>query len=100
MRPYETVLLLDARRDDAEIEQTINSFTALVTERGGEIAGVDRWGRRKLAYEIEDHTDGFYAVFTYSIEPEHRSEIEAALPFVEGLVRAKTVRRDIRTRGT
>ena len=100
MRPYETMLLLDARRDDAEIEQTITSFTALVTERGGEIANVDRWGRRKLAYEIEDHTDGFYAIFTYSIEPEHRAEIEAALPFFEGLVRAKTVRRDIRTRGT
>lgn len=100
MRPYETMLLLDARRDDAEIEQTINSFTALVTERGGEIANVDKWGRRKLAYEIDDHTDGFYAVFTYSIEPEQRAEIEAALPFVEGLVRAKTVRRDIRTRGT
>jgi small subunit ribosomal protein S6 len=100
LRPYETMLLLDARRDDAEIEQTITSFTTLVTERGGEIAGVDRWGRRKLAYEIEDHTDGYYAVFTYSIEPEHRAEIEAALPFVEGLVRVKTVRCDIRTRGT
>ncbi len=100
MRPYETMLLLDARRDDAEIEQTINSFTALVTERGGEIAGVDKWGRRKLAYEIDDHTDGFYAVFTYTISPEHRAEIEAAMPFVDGLVRAKTVRRDVRTRGT
>ena len=100
MRPYETVLLLDARRDDAEIEQTINSFTSLITERGGEVANVDKWGRRKLAYEIEDHTDGYYAVFTYSIEPGHRAEIEAALPFVDGLVRAKTVRRDVRTRGT
>ena len=100
MRPYETVLLLDARRDDAEIEQTITSFTSLVTERGGEIANVDRWGRRKLAYEIDDHTDGYYAVFTYTISPEQRAEIEAALPFVEGLVRAKTVRRDVRTRGT
>jgi hypothetical protein len=38
-------------------------------------------------------------VFTYSIEPSHRAEIEAALPFVDGLVRAKTVRRDVRTRG-
>lgn len=100
MRPYETMLLLDARRDDAEIEQTINSFSSLVTERGGEIANVERWGRRKLAYEIDDHADGYYAVFTYSIDPVHRSEIEAALPFVEGLVRAKTVRRDTRTRGT
>lgn len=98
MRIYETILLCDARRDDAEIEQTINRFTSLVTERGGEVAGIDKWGRRKLAVEIADLTDGYYAVATYALDPSKRSDLEAALPFVEGLVRTKTVRRDIRER--
>ena len=98
MRPYETLLLLDAARSDAEIEETVNRFTALVTERGGEMSNVDRWGRRRLAYEIGDQTEGYYAVFTYNLDPDKRGEIEDALPFVEGLVRAKTVRRDVRTR--
>ncbi len=100
MEPYETMLLIDARREDTEIEAAIDRFATLVTERGGEIANWERWGRRKLAYEIEDLVDGYYAICTYSVDTEHRAEIEAALPFVEGLVRSKTIRRDLRTRGT
>lgn len=98
MRPYETLLLLDAQRQDAEIEDTIKRFTTLVTERGGEDVNVDRWGRRRLAYELEDHTDGYYAVITYRLDASHRDEVEKALPFLEGLVRAKTVRPETRTR--
>jgi small subunit ribosomal protein S6 len=92
------MLLCDARRDDAEIEQTLGRFTALVTERGGEVGGVDKWGRRKLAYEIEDIGEGYYAVFTYTLPTDKRADLEAALPFVEGLVRSKTIRRDLRER--
>ena len=98
MRPYETMLLVDPRRTDAEIEETLDRFSTLVTERGGAVANWDRWGRRRLAYEISDLAEGYYAVCTYEVEPSARPEIDAALPFVEGLIRAKTVRRDVRTR--
>jgi len=100
LRPYETLLLLDARRQEAEIESTIERFTALVSERGGQMSNVERWGRRKIGYEMGSLTEGYYAVCTYELEPAKRSDLEAALPFVEGLVRAKTVRRDVRTRST
>ena len=100
MRPYETMLLLDARREDAEIEATIERFAALVAERGGEMSNTDRWGRRKLAFEIGPVTEGYYAICSYNLDPGKRKDLEAALPFVEGLVRAKTVRRDVRTRST
>ena len=99
MRPYETMLLLDARREDTEIEDTMNKFSTLVTERGGEVTNLDKWGRRRLAYALDDVTEGYYAIFTYNLDADKRKEIEEALPFVEGLVRSKTVRRDIRTRG-
>jgi small subunit ribosomal protein S6 len=98
LRSYETLLLVDPRRTDQEIDATVARFTTLVTERGGEVAKVERWGRRRLAYEIEGLTEGYYAVCDYSVGEEHRKEIEEALPFVEGLVRTKTVRRDTRTR--
>lgn len=98
MRPYETLLLVDPRREDAEIEATLEAFAGLVTDRGGQVGNWDRWGRRKLAYEIEDLTEGYYAVCTYDLDPDKRPEVEAGLPFVDGLVRAKTVRREVRTR--
>jgi small subunit ribosomal protein S6 len=99
LRPYETMLLCDPRREDAEIEQTLEAFAALVTDRGGAVESWDRWGRRRIAYEIDDLSEGYYAVCTYTIDPGKRGEIEAALPFVEGIVRTKTVRREVRTRG-
>lgn len=100
MRSYETMLLVDARREDAEIEATIDRFAALVTERGGEMANVEKWGRRRLAFEIGSVTEGYYAICTYNLDSSKRADLESALPFVEGLVRAKTVRRDVRTRST
>src|SRR5687767_10904659 len=99
MRLYETLLLLDAARPDADIDAAITRVSGLVTERGGTIENTDRWGRRRLAYEIGGQNEGYYTVLTYSIDPTHRSEIDEALPFVEGLVRAKTVVPAERTRG-
>ena len=98
MRTYETMLLCDPRRDDAELGITLDRFTALVTERGGQIQNVDKWGRRKLASEVADLTEGFYAIFTYELDPARHPDLDAALPFVEGLVRTKTIRRDVRER--
>ena len=98
MRPYETMLLLDARREDVEVEAALDRFNLLVTELGGEVSNVDRWGRRKIAYEMESQSEGYYVVYTYQLDPAKRAELEGALPFFEGLIRSKTVRRDIRTR--
>jgi small subunit ribosomal protein S6 len=98
LRTYETLLLCDPRHDDAEIGQTLDRFQGLVTERGGQIGTVDKWGRRKLAGEVADLSEGYYAVITYDLDPDKRSDLEAALPFVEGLVRSKTIRRDLRER--
>jgi small subunit ribosomal protein S6 len=92
------MLLLDARREDVEIEAAMDRFNSLVGELGGEVSNVDRWGRRKLAYEMESQSEGYYVVCTYLLDPAKRADLEGALPFIEGLVRAKTVRRDARTR--
>jgi small subunit ribosomal protein S6 len=92
------MLLCDPRRDDAELGKTLDRFHELVAERGGEVRHVDKWGRRKLATEISDLSDGYYAVVTYDLPPGNRADLESALPFVEGLVRTKTVRRDLRER--
>lgn len=99
MRLYETMLLLDPRQQDGEIEETLNRFQSLVTEQGGEMTGVERWGRRRLAYEISGLQEGYYALLTYRLEPDKRHEIEEAIPFFAGLVRSKTVRPEPRSRG-
>jgi small subunit ribosomal protein S6 len=98
LRQYETMLLIDSRLDGQQIEAVLDRFSSLVTERGGEIGDIERWGRRRLAYEIKDLQEGFYAIFNYQLDPAQRSGLEEALPFVEGLVRSKTVFAPARTR--
>src|SRR5437899_3095321 len=98
MRLYETMLLIDPRLEGAEIEGVIERFQSLVGERGGETADIERWGRRRLAYEIKDLQEGYYAILTYRMPSEKRGDLEATLPFVNGLVRSKTVYPEPRTR--
>lgn len=98
MRVYETMLLLDSSKQDAEIEQAIDRFTAFVTERGGSVQKTEKWGRRRLAYEIGDQAEGYYAVLTYELPPDQRGDLHAALSFLDGLVRSKTVVPEARVR--
>lgn len=98
VRLYETLLLIDARLETPQIDAVVDRFEALVGERGGETRNVDRWGRRRLAYEVEKLQEGFYAVVTYAMSPDQRKSLEEALPFVDGLIRTKTVFPEPRTR--
>lgn len=98
MRLYETMLLIDARLDDEAVEGVIDRFNALVAEGGGTPDKTEKWGRRRLAYEIDDQPEGYYVVLTYNMEADKRAELERALPFLEGRVRSKTVRPEIRVR--
>jgi small subunit ribosomal protein S6 len=98
VRLYETMLLIDPRLDTPQADAVVERFGALVTDRGGATESVDRWGRRKLAYEIDKLQEGFYAVVTYQLDPTERKGLEEALPFVEGLIRTKTVFPQVRTR--
>jgi small subunit ribosomal protein S6 len=92
-------LLCDPRRDDAELAITLERFQTLVDERGGTVQKIDKWGRRKLASDVGDLSEGYYALVEYELDPGRRADLESALPFVEGLVRTKTIRRDLRERG-
>jgi small subunit ribosomal protein S6 len=98
MRLYETMLLIDPRLDTPQVDAVIERFSQLVGERGGAVEEVDRWGRRRLAYEVDKLQEGFYAIATYKLDSGQRKGLEEALPFVEGLKRCKTVFPEARTR--
>ena len=99
MIAYEILLMLDPELAEERQNEIVARARELIEKAGGTWSNHDVWGRRKLAYEINDLSEGYYAICTYNVDASARAEIEAALPFVEGLVRTKTVRRDVRTRG-
>lgn len=91
-RRYEVMLIVDPRLEDSAIQQAVERFLGVVQERGGEVATVDHWGRRKLAYEMDHLNDGYYVVAHMDAEPSAMDELDRVLRLADELVRHKIVR--------
>jgi len=90
-RVYETVVLVDANREDAAIEATVQKFQDIIAA-GGEVIRADRWGKRRIAYEIAGNSHADYTVFYYHANKNTLvSELERMLRLDESVLRFLTV---------
>ena len=94
MRQYETMVLLSPDLEEDAVEERITGFEKYITEKGGEILDIDRMGKKRLAYEINDQRHGIYFVVTYKSEDEIIKELERQLTLDEHSWRHMTVRMD------
>lgn len=92
---YELMFIADPKLDEPGMERLTKQYLALVTEKGGSVENIDYWGRRKLAYEINDFTEGNYAVVNYSAEPVVSAELDRLLNLNESIIRTKILRKDL-----
>jgi len=93
MREYEVMLIIPADADDSVVDGVIERTTGVLSQRGGEVASVDKWGRRRLAYEIARQSEGFYVIATFRSEPDAVLEIERVLTLTDEVIRFKVVLR-------
>lgn len=91
-RRYEVMFILDPRLDDQQIQAAVDRYVGVVTERGGEATKVDHWGRRKMTFEIDHLTEGYYVVADLMAEPAAVAELDRVLHLADELVRHKVVR--------
>jgi len=94
VRAYELMLLLNPQLEEEAIEAVIKKTTDIVTSRNGEIENIDRWGKRRLAYEVQDHTEGFYVVIRFKADNEATTEVNRVLKITEEVLRFLLVRKD------
>ena len=81
--------------DEALINSTVDQVRAWVeAEELGQVTRIDRWGRRKMAYEIDRQREGFYVLFEAKIEPTALGEIERSLNLSPYVMRYLFVRTD------
>ena len=90
-REYETVVIIDSTADEAKTTERIDKFSAIVTAADGEIREVQKWGRRKLAYEINRRCDGIYVLIRFTADPVVLKEIDHRLKLDEMILRHMTV---------
>jgi len=87
LRDYELVAIISPEVAEENIPTAVEKISRFITERGGEIAEVNQWGKRKLAYPIKDHAEGNYVLFRFKMAPQAIAEVEANLRISEEILR-------------
>jgi small subunit ribosomal protein S6 len=94
MRRYEIMFIVDPILPEEEIDRINGEVTSLVSSGGGQVESIEKMGRRKLAYEVERRTDGFYVLFTVSANGDIVREVERRFRVLDSVLRYLTVRID------
>ena len=89
MRDYEIMLILPAEADETTVGTAVDRITKAVSATGGEVGNIDRWGRRRFAYEIDHQHEGYYVVARFTGEPEVQTELERTLNLADEIIRHK-----------
>ena len=90
------MLILPPDSEETAVAGVVERTRSFLAERGGELTGVDRWGRRRLAHEIARHKEGYYVVAQFRAEPESIAPLERSLRLADDVIRFKVVVRSDR----
>lgn len=85
------MLILPAEADEALVGTATDRIAAVVAKHDGQVRNTERWGRRRLAYEIDDRNEGYFVVVTFSAEPVAQLEFERVLNLADEVLRHKVV---------
>lgn len=92
MRPYEVMIIFDPSLEEDAVRAEVDRSTELIRTRGGTPGRVERWGKRRLAYEIRRQREGAYVVLEAEAEPATMADLDRALTLADGVLRHKVVR--------
>lgn len=96
MRPYEILVIVDPRPSEEEVATLLTQLGEQLKSLGADVAKIDNWGKRRLAYDIRKQREGTYAVFEVSAEPATIKEFERQLRLNENVLRFLSTRVPVR----
>ena len=88
---YELVFIIDPAQGEEGIAALVEKFKALVEKHGATIGEVDEWGKRRLAYPINDLNEGYYVLMTFNSDPAFPAELDRVLRITDGVMRSMIV---------
>ena len=92
MRQYEVMVILDAGLEEDAIRALVDRATNSLTSNGATVGKVDRWGKRRFAYEVDHRSEGYYLLVNFEAEPVAISELDRMLGLADEVVRHKVIR--------
>lgn len=90
MNKYETMLITSANLDEEASAALVGKFKALI-EANGTIDSVDEWGKRRLAYPINDELDGVYTLIKFTCGADFPAELDRVYKITEGVLRSMII---------
>jgi small subunit ribosomal protein S6 len=94
LHDYELVVIVNPSVADDDVPAALEKLKTFVTDRGGTVAEVNQWGRKKLAYTIKKCSEGNYALIKFSFDPKTATELEASLKLSDDIIRHILIRLD------
>lgn len=92
MRAYELMIIFEGDLDDSTVQLFLNRVTETIESAGGDVVNVDKWGKRKFAYEIDHKLEGIYVVLEWVVESMDNDALERMLRLADEVVRHKLLR--------
>ncbi|MBN2564748.1 MAG: 30S ribosomal protein S6 [Candidatus Eisenbacteria bacterium] len=94
MRTYEGAFIFRPGLDDAGLAEEMGKVENLIVSEGGTIKDWDKWGRRRLSFEIKGETEGYYAFLTFEADPKSIEKLVAAYRLRDNIVRNMNIVQD------
>jgi small subunit ribosomal protein S6 len=92
MRRYEAMVIVDARLDEGDQQKAVDRIVGVITDSGGRVSKVDRWGVRRFAYEIAHQREGYYFVADFTAPEETVGSLKRTIQISDEFIRGKVVR--------
>ncbi|MEC5425074.1 30S ribosomal protein S6 [Virgibacillus sp. C22-A2] len=94
MRKYEIMYIIRPDIEEDAKTALIERFNGILTDNGAEIDKVDEKGKKRLAYEIKDHRDGYYVIIKFSGDENSVNEFDRLAKFSDDIIRHMAIRED------
>ena len=87
---YEAIIVFSLKKDEEQIKALTAKFADLIKENGT-LTNIDEWGKRKLAYEINYESEGYYVLYHFESKPDFPAELERIINITDGVLRSIVV---------
>ena len=94
MNKYEMAIIFNASLEDELLKGEIEKVHGIISRFEGTIDKIDDWGKRKLAYEINKQTEGFYSFITFTSDGDAPAKMEDRLRIMENVLRFLIIRQE------
>jgi small subunit ribosomal protein S6 len=92
LRDYELIVIVSPDVPEEELPTHLDKISEFITNKGGSVTDLERWGKRKLAYPINHFREGNYVLTRFKLEPGTTAELEASLRISEKILRHLLIR--------